>query len=110
MLRMSVDFRLWSVRDLMCVSLSECSLALEFFGQVVKIANSFSRLAKILVERKATSVDACVSWRFTCWSVRMCAAKLASVLRRLDVVSTALIVGAFSRIGVFVGNVSWRPA
>ena len=31
MLCVSVDFRLWSVRDLMCVSLSECSLALEFF-------------------------------------------------------------------------------
>ena len=37
------------------------------------IANSFSRPAKFLVERKATSVVACVSWRFTCWSVRMCA-------------------------------------
>ena len=66
MLCVSVDFRLWSVRDLMCVSLSECSLALEFFGQVVKIANSFSRPAKFLVERKATSVVAYVYRRFTC--------------------------------------------
>ena len=89
MLCVSVDFRLWSVCDLMCVSLSECSLALEFFGQVVKIANSFSRFGKFLVERKATSVVAYVYWSFTRGSVTMCVPKLASVLRRLDVVSAA---------------------
>ena len=52
-----------------CVSLSECSLALDFFGQVVMIANIFARLAKFLVERKASSVVAHVFWRFTRWSV-----------------------------------------
>ena len=73
----------------MCVSLSECSLALEFFCQIAMIANSFSRPAKFLVGRKATSVVAYVYWSFTRGSVTMCAPKLASVLRRHDVVSTA---------------------
>ena len=66
----------------------ECSFAM--------IANRFSRLARFLFERKATSVVACVYWRFTRWSVTICATKLASVLRRLDVVSTAPWVHAES--------------